>query len=195
MLMIAKTKLDINTDWLNKLDFKAHDDYDLAGNVDAVSIKSVDGGVHSFYRNKPIEYSNDFTYTKYYKLCKSLIDFFEFETTRVRIHKQEPGQIIPIHTDDNNINAKTNEDFRLRAVTALSENENFIYQFQHNEEIEQFSLKKGETVIFDPDLVGHGMINNSKNETRYSLVQVFNAYPVTPWLKDFINTNQIVRII
>lgn len=195
MLMRVKTKLDINTDWLTKLNFKAHNDRDLAGHVDAVSIKSVDGDIHSFYRNKPVEYSSDFTYTKYYNLCNSLIDFFEFDTTRIRIHKQEPGQTIPIHTDDNNINAKTNEDFRLRAVTALSESENFIYQFQHNEEIEQFSLKKGETVIFDPDLVGHGMINNSKTEIRYSLVQVFSAYPVTPWLKDFINTNQIVRII
>ena len=68
MLMIAKTKLDINTEWLDSLTFKAHDDYDLAGNVDAVSIKSVDGGIHSFYRNKPVEYPNDFSYTKYYTI-------------------------------------------------------------------------------------------------------------------------------
>ena len=119
-----------------------------------------------------------------------MIDFFEFETTRIRVHKQEPGQTIPIHTDDNNVNAKTNEDFRLRAVTALTESEDFIYQFYHEEKIEQFSLKKGETVLFDPDLVGHGMKNQSKTETRYSLVQIFKAYPVTPWLKDFINTEQ-----
>jgi hypothetical protein len=190
--MIAKTKLEINTDWLSELRFKAHDDYDLAGNVDAVSIKSVDGGIHSFYRNKPIEYPKDFKYTKYYNLCNPLIDFFEFETTRIRVHKQDPGNIIPIHTDDNNINAKNNEDFRLRAVTALSTSDDFIYQFQLGDEIEQFTLKKGETVIFDPDLVGHGMLNQSKIDTRYSLVQVFKAYPVTPWLKDFINTEQTV---
>lgn len=191
MLMIAKTKLVFDNSWLSKLTFKPHDDYDLAGNVDAVAIKSVDGNAHSFYRRKSIEYPEDFTYTKYYNLCKSLIDFFEFETTRIRVHKQEPGQIIPIHTDDNNINAKTNNDFRLRAVTALTGNDDFIYQFQLNNDIEQFSLKTGETVIFDPDLVGHGMVNQSLDKTRYSLVQVFKAYPVSNWLKNFINTDKI----
>ena len=191
MLMIAKTKLVFDNSWLSKLNFKPHDDYDLAGNVDAVSIKSVDGNIHSFYRNKPVEHPKDFKYTKYYKLCKPLIDFFEFETTRVRVHKQDPGQTIPLHTDDNNVNAESNEDFRLRAVTALTGDNDFIYQFQLNGEIEQFSLKVGETVLFDPDLVAHGMMNNSKTETRYSLVQVFKAYPVTPWLKNFINTDKI----
>lgn len=191
MLMLAKTKLVFDNSWLSKLNFKPHDDYDLAGNVDAVSIKSVDGQIHSFYRNKPVEYPEDFTYTKYYNLCKPLIDFFEFETTRIRVHKQEPGQTIPIHTDDNNINADTNDDFRLRAVTALTESNDFVYQFQLNDEVQQLSLKTGETVIFDPDLVGHGMINQSINETRYSLVQVFKAYPVTNWLKNFINTDKV----
>lgn len=194
MLIKAKTKLIIDTSWLEKLQFKAHDDYDLAGNVNAVAIKSNDGHIHSFYRNKSVEYPQDFKYTKYYQLCSSLINYFKFETTRIRIHKQEPGQTIPIHTDDNNINAKTNDDFRLRAVTALSESDDFIYQFRLNNEIEQFSLKKGETVLFDPDLVGHGMINQSKTETRYSLVQIFKAYPVTPWLKEFINTEQTIKI-
>lgn len=192
MLILAKTKITSDNSWLEQLDFKRHDDLDLAGNVDAVSIKSNDGGIHSFYRNKPVEYPSDFKFTKYYKLCSSLIDYFEIETTRIRVHKQEPGQSIPIHTDDNNINAKTNEDYRLRAVTALTESNDFIYQFNYEGSIEQFSLKKGETVLFDPDLVGHGMINQSKTETRYSLVQIFKAYPVSPWLKDFINTEQTV---
>ena len=192
MLIIAKTKIQYDNLWLKQLNFKGHDDQDLSGNVDAVSIKSNDGNIHSFYKNKPVEHPYDFRFTKYYKLCSSLIDYFEFETTRIRIHKQEPGQTIPIHTDDNNINAKTNDDFRLRAVTALTESDDFIYQFIHEGSIQQFSLKKGETVLFDPDLVGHGMINQSETETRYSLVQIFKAYPVSPWLKDFINTEQTV---
>jgi len=192
VLILAKTKIISDNSWLEQLDFKGHDDLDLAGNVDAVSIKSNDGGIHSFYRNKPVENPSDFKFTKYYKLCSSLIDYFEIETTRIRVHKQEPGQSIPIHTDDNNINAKTNEDYRLRAVTALTESNDFIYQFNYEGSIEQFSLKKGETVLFDPDLVGHGMINQSENKIRYSLVQIFKAYPVSPWLKDFINAEQTV---
>ena len=130
MLTIAKTKLVFDNSWLSKLEFKPHDDYDLAGNVDAVSIKSVDGHIHSFYRNKPVEHPQDFRYTKYYSLCKPLIDFFQFETTRIRVHKQEPGQSIPIHTDDNNLNAKTNNDFRLRAVTALNLKSSFVFAFK-----------------------------------------------------------------
>jgi len=191
MFMIAKTKLVFDNSWIKELKFKPHDDRDLAGNVDAVSIKSSDGNIFSFYRNKPVEYPEDFKYTKYYDLCKPLIDYFQFQTTRIRVHKQEPGQNIPIHTDDNNVNAENKSDFRLRAVTALSGDPDFVYQFELNGEIEQFNLKVGETVIFDPDLVGHGMKNESRDKTRYSLVQIFNAYPVTPWLKDFINTDQI----
>lgn len=194
MLMIAKTKLNFDTSWLSNLNFKEHDDSDLAGYVDAVAIKSWDGDVYSFYRPKPIENPKDYRYTRYYNKCKNLIDYFQFETTRVRIHKQDPGKELPIHTDDNNIEAKTNEDFRLRAVTALSSSPDFVYQFQLNDEIEQFSLKKGETVIFDPDLVGHGMMNNSTSETRYALVQIFKAYPVTPWLKTFLNTEQTIEL-
>jgi len=194
MLTIAKTLLSFDESWLDDLKFKAHDDYDLAGAVDAVSVKSSDGGIHSFYRNKPIEEPQDFKYTKYYSLCKPLIDFFEFETTRVRIHKQDPGKTTPIHTDDNNINAVTKSDYRLRAITALTENEKFVYRFNLNDTIEEVCLKKGQTVIFDPDVIGHGMANLTDDKVRYSLVQVFKAYPLTPWLKDFINLERTINL-
>ena len=55
-------------------------------------------------------------------------------------------------------------------------------------------LKTGESVIFDPDTIAHGMINKSKTETRYSLIQVFKAYPVTSWLTDFINKEQTIKL-
>lgn len=194
MLMTAKTKLDFDTDWLESLKFKEHNDSDLAGYVDAVAIKSWDGDVYSFYRPKPIEDPKDYRYTRYYNKCKSLVDYFQFETSRVRIHRQMPGKTLPLHTDDNNIEARNNDDFRLRAVTALTSSPDFIYTFQHNNEIEQFTLKKGETVVFDPDLVAHGMMNQSKTEIRYALVQVFKAYPVTPWLKTFLNTEQTIEL-
>ena len=38
----------------------------------------------------------------------------------------------------------------------------------------------------------HGLINNSKTETRYALVQIFKAYPVHRGLIQFINSNEIV---
>ena len=79
-------------------------------------------------------------------------------------------------------------------LTALTESDDFIYQFEHEGKVEQIKLKAGESVIFDPDTIAHGMINNSKNEIRYSLIQVFKAYPVTSWLTDFINKEQTIKL-
>ena len=47
---------------------------------------------------------------------------------------------------------------------------------------------------FDPDLVAHGMSNESKTETRYALVQIFKLYPVTDWARNFISTKKVVKI-
>jgi len=55
-------------------------------------------------------------------------------------------------------------------------------------------LKQGETIFFDPDLVAHGMLNESTTETRYALVQIFKLYPVTKWARDFISTEKVVTI-
>ena len=131
-------------------------------------------------------------YKKKKKKCKKnavkkLTDFFQIETTRVRIHRQLPGQTIPMHTDDNNIKATDSDHYRLRMLTALSESEDFIYRFSIDNEIEEYSLKKGESIIFDPDKVAHGMVNKSKTDIRYCFVQIFKAYPIANWTKNFIN--------
>lgn len=194
MLMIAKTKIDFNfTDW-DKLLFKRHDDYDLSGHVDALAIKSLDGSVHSFYREGSTENPEDYSYTPYYKVFKRLIDFFEIDTTRIRIHRQLPGKSTPLHTDDNNVGIKNQSEYNLRLLTALTEDDNFVYQFEYNGNIEQINLKKGESIIFDPDMVAHGMSNQSENNTRYALVQIFKAYPITPWLKNFLYKEQTIKI-
>ena len=99
-----------------------------------------------------------------------------------------------MHTDDNNIVAKSSDDYRLRMLTALSENNDFVYQFSVDNNIEEYSLKQGQSIIFDPDRVAHGMQNNSKDKIRYCLVQVFKAYPKTDWLKNFINNDEIIKI-
>jgi len=194
MLTIPKTIIDYSFKHWDKLIFEAHTDYDLANYVDALAIKSIDGTIHNFYREGKTEHPHDFSYTAYYKLFNSLIDYFKIRTTRVRIHRQLPGNNTPLHTDDNNLGINDPEEYNLRLLTALTESDDFIYQFENNGELEQIKLKRGQSVIFDPDVIAHGMINNSKTETRYSLIQVFKAYPVTPWLKDFINTEQIVTL-
>lgn len=198
MLLKPKTKLLIDNKWVFKLKFKEHTDYDLAGNVDAIAVKSETGSVYDFYRSNPIEEPSDFKFTQLYhkvKEVKNMADYFSFlDTSRVRIHKQDPGNVIPLHTDGNNTNAKRKEDYNLRIITALTSSDDFVYQFKFKGILHKFSLDVGESVIFDPDLVEHGMINKSNFETRYALVQIFKAYPVNKGLIDFINTSQLYEV-
>ena len=197
MIIRPKTRLDFDNSWVDKLKFQEHTAIDLAGHVSAIAVKSESGKVFDFYRTDPLEKPSNFKYTALYnkiKQVKDITDFFKIETTRIRIHRQLPGQTIPLHTDDNNIHAKEANDYRLRLLTAITESDDFIYQFSVNNEIESYSLKKGESIIFDPDKVAHGMINNSKTSIRYCFVQIFQAYPVTNWMKEFINNNEVIRI-
>ena len=198
MLIIPKTQLAFDNDWLGKLKFRNHTDYDLKDNCSAIAVKSESGSVYDFYRTNPIENPDDFKYTQlYHKISevKNIVDYFYFlETTRVRIHKTEPQQIINLHTDGNNDQARTQDDYRLRIITALNEDENFIYTYEFEGKKQNILLEKGQSIIFDPDKVKHGLINNSKDKTRYALVQIFKAYPVHSELIQFINSNEIVII-
>ena len=198
MLIIPKTQIAFDNDWLEKLKFKNHTDYDLKDNCSAISVKSESGSVFDFYRTNPIENPNDFKLTQLYhkvKEVKSIIDYFSFlETTRVRIHKTEPQQVIKLHTDGNNEQAKTQDDYRLRIITALNDDEDFIYTYKFEGKQQNILLEKGQSIIFDPDKVEHGLINNSKTKTRYALVQIFKAYPVHKELIQFINSNEIIIV-
>ena len=197
MIIHPKTKLEFDDSWIEKLKFEEHTDTDLAGHVSAISIKSETGSVFDFYRTSALEKPENFKYTAlYYNIpeCEKLTDYFKLQTTRVRIHRQLPGQKIPMHTDDNNIEAKSSDDYRLRMLTALSEDEDFIYQFSMGDEVKTYSLKKGQSLIFDPDKVAHGMQNNSKDKIRYCLVQVYKAIPLTEWMKNFIYKERTINI-
>jgi hypothetical protein len=198
MLIYPKTTLNFDNSWLDKLKFQEHTDYHLKGGCSAIAIKSESGSVYDFYRSNPIEQPSDFKLTQlYYKVheVKRIIDYFSFiETTRVRIHKSDPGNVIDLHTDDNNILVKDKDDFRLRIITALNSDEDFIYTYEFEGNRQDIKLLQGQSIIFDPDKVKHGLINSSRNKTRYALVQVFKAYPVHRGLIDFINTDQLWKI-
>ena len=198
MLIKPKTILAFDNKWLNRLKFQEHTDYDLKGGCSAIAVKSETGRVYDFYRTNPIEQPKDFKFTQLYHTVdsvKKIIDYFNFiETTRIRIHKSDPGHLIKLHTDDNNIQAKNKDDYRLRIITALNEDEEFIYTYEYEGVRQDIKLLQGQSIIFDPDKVKHGLINNSKNKSRYALVQVFKAYPVHRGLIDFINTNQLWKI-
>ena len=146
-----------------------------------------------FYRSGQIEEPEDFKYTKLYNHfgeLQRLVDSFKIEKTRVRIHRQSPGNTIPDHVDDNNVYAKKPEDMRLRIITALNHNDDAVYRF--NNQI--MSLKKGESVVFEPDKVKHGMENNSKDTARYALVQIVKVYPFSEWFKDFLYKDNTIDV-
>ena len=198
MLLKAKTKLEFDNSWVKQLKFVEHTDQDLAGHVDAISIKSESGSVFDFYRSNPLENPDDFKYTAlYHKIpaVQKLVDHFQLQTTRVRIHRQLPGQKIPLHTDGNNTAVKDKNDYMITSITALTASKDFRYNFIDTENKHRVQwLRQGETILFDPDLIAHGMSNESKTETRYALVQIFKLYPVTDWARDFISTKKVVKI-
>ena len=198
MLLKTKTRLEFDNNWVKQLKFVEHTDQDLAGHVDAISIKSESGSVFDFYRSNPLENPDDFKYTAlYHKIpaVQKLVDHFQLQTTRVRIHRQLPGQEIPLHTDGNNTAVKDKNDYMIRSITALTASKDFRYNFIDTEKKRRVQwLRQGETIFFDPDLVAHGMLNESTTETRYALVQIFKLYPVTDWARDFISTEKVVKI-
>lgn len=197
MFMRAKTVIKFKNYWLDHLKYKDHTDYDLAGPVQAIALKSESGSVYDFYRSNALEQPKDFKYTKLYEVSDDIadiVDFFKLDTTRIRIHKQSPNSTVKLHTDDNNTAAKTKEDYRLRLITALNGDDNFVYKFEVDGVLHEFSLKQGESVIFDPDKVKHGMENLSSTKNRYALVQIFRAYPMSEWLKNFINQEQSINV-
>ena len=198
MLLKAKTRLEFDNSWVKQLKFVEHTDQDLAGHVDAISVKSESGSVFDFYRSNLLENPDDFKYTAlYHKIpaVQNLVDHFQLQTTRVRIHRQLPGQEIPLHTDGNNTAVKDKNDYMIRSITALTASKDFRYNFIDTENKHRVQwLRQGETILFDPDLIAHGMSNESKTETRYALVQIFKLYPVTDWARDFISTKKVVKI-
>lgn len=189
MIIKAKTKLIFDTEWLDRLKFAKHSDYDLVDSVDAISVKSETGKVYDFYRTETLERPENFKMTQlYYKVpqVKKIMDVFQIPSTRVRIHKQDPCKSTRMHTDDNNIAAKTKDDYRVRFFTALTSSVDFYYYFKHKGILQTLQIEQGETIMFDPDLVMHGMENKSKTKTRYSLIQIVKPYPMDEWLTDFL---------
>lgn len=199
--MKAKTRLIFNNSWLDKIKFVNHTDEDLTDVCSAIAVKSSTGKVFDFYRGgegfDPFESPEEYKYTKLYETIpevKSIVDSFKFKTSRIRIHKQPPGKNIELHTDQNNWHDTPKDKYLLRSTTALSDSPESIYKFKIDDKTYEYTLKRGETIIFDPDKVQHGMVNGSDENYRYALVQVFQAFPVTDWFKSFINTENEIKL-
>jgi len=188
MIYLASTAL--KGDWedsLNHLPFTEHTDKDLLNNQ-AVALKSEDGKYTSFYRSKNLEKPKDYSFTSiYYEYSgiKRLVDFFELESTRIRIHKQNPGVKVALHSDFNNEDhIDTIDNYRVRIMVPLNYDKHFIYHFHDGKKHSVYNFKKGQIVTFDPDLVYHGTENNSQIP-RYLLVMVVKP---NKWLYSLHNS-------
>lgn len=172
---------------IKDLPFVEHTDSDLINNQ-AVALKSETGNYDDLYRTQDIEKPENFKFTRLYyenKNLKNLIDYFDLETTRIRIHRQLPGVKVPLHSDQNNPKRVTTiDDYRIRIFVPLNDNQDFLYHFHDSRRHLVKSFKSGQIVTFDPDLLYHGTENNS-NEIRYLLVLV--AKP-NKWLYDLHNS-------
>lgn len=188
MIYLANTILRGN--WLEEvknLPFVEHTDKDLLKNQ-AIALKSETGKYDDLYRTEDIEKPENFHFTELYyknKIIKNLVDYFELETTRIRIHRQLPGVKVPLHSDYNNpTRVTTIHDYRIRIFVPLNDNKDFLYHFHDSRKHLVKSFKKGQIITFDPDLLYHGTENNS-DETRYLLVIV--AKP-NKWLFNLNNS-------
>jgi len=196
--VVAKTKIE--GEWssiINKLEkcvFFNCDDYDLQNSVTGIAIKSESGKIHDLLVTKKPELPENYSLTILYEhpKIKKLIDFFELETTRIRIFKQQSGISTKLHLDYNNVLATNKNEFLIRIWMALNYDKNFTYIFREGEaSIKNIKLKTGESVIFNPDTVQHGAINSSFNKVRYSLNIIGRP---NPWLKNFIEKEKIIKI-
>lgn len=181
--LICKNK--INEDWsdiLEKLPYFSCEDYDLKNAITACSIKSATGKINDLYKTTEEDLPKNYKYTKLYEIpkIKRLIDFFQFETTRIRIFKQEPGHVTPMHLDQD-------DDKIVRLWVALNEDSNFKYFF--GKEKEEVVLSKGTILIFNPNYL-HGAINLGVIP-RYTL----NVCGIpNNWLKNLINEENFISV-
>jgi hypothetical protein len=191
----AKTKINLgdHLDFVKKFSYEEHTDYDLAGHVQALAIRSLSGSKSDFYRRDVVENPDDYKYTALYigfKEIKWFIDFFKLDKCRIRIHKQLPRTDTPLHTDDQNIGAQSKADIRLRILTALNGDPDFVYDFKQGSQTKSLTLHKGESIVWDPDTVAHGMGNLTENKTRYSIVQIVRP---NAWLQKFITEPRVIQ--
>lgn len=187
MIYLANTTLKGNwEDCLPHLPFIEHTDTDLLKNQ-AVALKSESGKHNDLYRTESLEKPENFNFTDLYyenSSLKNLVDFFDLESTRIRIHRQPPGVKVPLHSDFNNPKQVNNiADYRVRIFVPLNENDKFLYHFHDGKRHLVQSFKKGQIITFDPDLLYHGTENNS-DEYRYLLVMIVKP---NKWLYDLHN--------
>jgi hypothetical protein len=181
--LISKTNIVGEwSDVIEKLPYFSCNDYDLKDAITACSIKSATGTVDDLYKTVKEDLPENYSYTKLIEIpvIKELVNFFEFETTRIRIFKQEPKNVTPMHVDKDHSKI-------VRLWVALNEDPGFKYFF--GRERKEVILKKGNILVFNPNYL-HGAANFG-SKARYTL----NVCGIpNDWLKNLINSQKDVNL-
>lgn len=162
-MQYLKPKIKIAGKWQEDIEkflyFPCHD-YDLKDAITACAIKSASGKIDDLYKSENGDSPFNYKYTRLSDIpsIRPIIEFFNFDTTRIRIFRQEPKHSTPMHIDKD-------DPTIIRMWMALNEDDNFIFFF--GEEKEEVRLKTGEILFFNPNYL-HGAINLG-NKNRYTL--------------------------
>ena len=157
----------LRTNLLNeckKLVYYNYADRDLKDAITACAIKSPDGMPNNMFKVDP-DICDRYIFTSIVSTIPNVmeeINKFRCSTARIRILKQEPQDITPVHIDEENWHNPVEK--HLRIWIAINHNPNFICIFGKDE----ICLEAGQGVVFNPD-TPHGAKNLDKSEARYSL--------------------------
>ena len=169
----------LRTNLLNeckKLVYYNYADRDLKDAITACAIKSPDGMPNNMFKVDP-DICDRYIFTSIVSTIPNVmeeINKFRCSTARIRILKQEPQDITPVHIDEENWHNPVEK--HLRIWIALNHNPNFICIFGKDE----ICLEAGQGVVFNPD-TPHGAKNLDKSEARYSLNMIVKP---NKWLKE-----------
>jgi len=172
-------KFNLESDLLaecKNLVYYNYDDRDLKNAITACAIRSPDGKPNNMFKVSPDICSN-YMFTSITGSTPNLmyeISKFKCNTARIRILKQEPKNVTPIHIDEENWHNPPEK--HLRIWIAINHNPNFICVFGKDE----ICLEKGQGVVFDPD-TPHGAKNIDSSEARYSLNMIVKP---NKWLRE-----------
>ena len=169
----------LRTNLLNeckKLVYYNYADRDLKDAITACAIKSPDGMPNNMFKVDP-DICDRYIFTSIVSTIPNVmeeINKFRCSTARIRILKQEPQDITPVHIDEENWHNPVEK--HLRIWIAINHNPNFICIFGKDE----ICLEAGQGVVFNPD-TPPGAKNLDKSEARYSLNMIVKP---NKWLKE-----------
>lgn len=160
---------------------------------DFCAFKSIDGGTLTWNQTLTDEgfwdeeIPEDYKYTDAYYSCsqiRKIIDWFQCEKTRVRIFRQQPGHVNPLHTDYDNrrgwVHGQT-----LRVFVQLSDlGVNSWFKFRTDDCEINTSLNRGQFVILNTDHVAH-QTENLGDKPRDMLAMIIKK---NDWVDNLQNT-------